>query len=107
MKRLMMLVGGVAAWVLVPRMFVPRRRRRRARRRPLEQGFAPLARDDEPERRRGVTVAPPDVGAARVPERARLRGQVGGFAGPFASPGLGVDDAPPAVSGYLDRDDED
>lgn len=42
----------------------------------------------------------------RVPSGSALGYQQGGFAGPFASPGLGVDDSAPAVSGIGDPKDE-
>ena len=42
----------------------------------------------------------------RVPSSSALDYQQGGYAGPFASPGLGVDDSAPSVSGIGDAKDE-
>lgn len=40
------------------------------------------------------------TGRPVVPPRYKLCMQMGGFAGPFASPGLGVDDATEEISGF-------
>jgi hypothetical protein len=42
------------------------------------------------------------TGRPVVPPRSRMCAQSGGYAGPFASPGLGCDDAPPTISGFDD-----
>ena len=38
-----------------------------------------------------------------VPPRHKLCVQMGGYAGPFASPGLGVDDSTEEISGFTMR----
>ncbi|MBS2030561.1 MAG: hypothetical protein JST54_21845 [Deltaproteobacteria bacterium] len=40
------------------------------------------------------------TGRPVVPPRSKLCVQMGGFAGPFASPGLGIDDASEEISGF-------